>query len=834
MALTPVDNAALENCDKEPIHIPGTIQQFGCLVAGDLKTELFNIASQNCADFLGKAASDLIGTSIETLLSQENTHTLRNVLGRSSTLHQREYVGAQVFGDQILDFSAHRFKDSFRLEFSKQAKNSVDGLQAMYGVINQLQSLTSFDDIFQLSVRTVREITQFDRVMFYRFLPDGAGEVVAEDRSPVADSFLGLRYPAWDIPKQARALYVKTPIRIIRDVQEEPVALLGDTSERAATFDMSLAILRGTSPVHLEYLSNMGIRSSMTLPIVVDNELWGLIACHDALPRTLGSEAMSVCELTGKVIGLAINQTVQQIVSRMQRETVEAGQRLVTVQEPQYPARDYGEVLLPDIDSVIENNGCALVYNDEHHASGVLCDIQVTDILVDYADQQTSEIVCLDNISERLSEHLPADIAGLLVIKISESPKIRLVFVRPAIQKAVYWAGRPDKDIKIDGHNVRLSPRKSFDKYLINSGHLSDEWTPYDLMFAKAIQRALKDGFDTSHKLSSQRENLGLMVHELNHRVRNILALVRSVAHQSRRSAEDIDDYVSGLEQRILALSNAHDLLTQDNMEGLSLRDIVMTELAPYVAADRLNDCVSIEGVHIGFQAAPMSVLLVHELVSNAVKYGALSCEGGRVQFSARIDADEVLLDWVETDGPPAIAPNARGFGLTLLEKSFPYEFGGSAELKFLESGFRAHYRLPKELFIASRTVLTSDPVSDAPTPKVDRKNRVLIVEDSYMLATEISSYFDDLGFETVDNAATVSNALRLLDEHEYDFCLLDINLRGEMSYPVAEHLVKNKVRFAFSSGYGKAKDFPARYNDIPMFKKPIRWEHVKAHFSQG
>lgn len=833
MAEALVDDAALTNCDREAIHTPGTIQQFGCLIAGDIKTGKLDIASQNCSSFLGMQASELIGAPIDKLLSEENAHSLRNLLSRNSTLHQREYVGAQAFGEQILDFSAHRFEDTFRLEISKQTKNPVDGLQAMYGVINELQSLTSFDDIFALSVRRVREITNFERVMFYRFLPDGAGEVVAEDRSVVAASYLGLRYPAWDIPKQARALYAKTPIRIISDVQEDAVPLLGDTPERAATFDMSLAILRGTSPVHLEYLSNMGIRSSLTLPIVVDNELWGLIACHDSQPRILGSEMMSVCELTGKVIGLSINQTVQKIVSEMQRETVETGQRLVTVQEPQQPARDYGDVLLPDVQDAIENNGCALVYNDECHALGSLVGSDMANRLVEYAGRETAEIVCLDNVAEKLSSGEATDVAGALVIKIADSPKIRLIFARPAIQKSVYWAGRPDKDIQMNGRNVRLSPRKSFDKYLVDSGHLSDEWTHFDLLFAKAIQRSLKGGFDTSHKLSSQRENLSLMVHELNHRVRNILALVRSVTHQSRRSAGDIDEYARSIEQRILALANAHDLLTQDNMTGLSLASIVKIELAPHVPNHRIDACLSVDNIQINFQVAPMAVLLLHELVSNAVKYGALSCEEGRVLFSARIVGDQVVLDWVETGGPPAVAPNDRGFGLTLLEKSFPYEFSASVKLEFLETGFQAHYELPKRLFIASEPMSKISDINKPTTQKVVRKDRVLIVEDSYMLATEMAAYFDDLGFKTSDNAATVNNALSLLAMNDYDFCLLDINLRGEMSYPVAAQLVKNNTNFAFSSGYGKSKDFPEEYNHIPMFKKPIRWEQVKAHFLQ-
>ncbi|WP_394689604.1 HWE histidine kinase domain-containing protein [Hoeflea sp.] len=829
-----VDQNALENCDREPIHIPGTIQPFGFLIACGIGTEKMEVVSENAGHIVGREVSGLLDQPLESLLGPDLMHEIRNKLGYNSSFEQREYVGIVEFSDSTFDISLHRTDDVFLLEFLPVATSTNNALRSVQALANNLVNKSRLEDILAVAVRSVREVNRFDRVMFYRFLPDGAGEVVNEERSELADSFLGLRYPAWDIPKQARALYARTPIRVLLDIEEAPVPLISKEAAKAATLDMSLAILRGPSPIHLEYLSNMGVRGTMTLPIVVDGKLWGLIACHHNAPVTVNPDILSACELAGKVINLSINRALQNLIDSMKKEVLEVGTRIVAVQEPKDPAKEYGEVLLPVAEKMIPNDGCAVFYDGAAWGIGLLEAPAFAIGVNAYAEAQEDTIVHFDDPMDRLCNGEAQHIAGALIIKISEQPKIRLVFARRPIERTVAWAGAPDKDLTNVGNEARLSPRKSFEKYMDSSGHRSDEWTPADLLSAQSMQSSLRESFATSLELSDQRQNLGLVVHELNHRVRNILALVRSVARQSKASADDLDDFASALEHRILALSNAHDLLTRDNMQALSLTQIVRIELSPYMDEERLGKAITGKDIQVTLEAASMSALVIHELVSNAVKHGALSRPQGLVKLHISHNESEVTLDWQETGGPEVTVPDHRGFGLTLLEKGFPYEFNGTAELDFAKDGLHAVYKLPARLFVADTEQLTPDQTIEPSTKKsVDRK-RVLIVEDSYLLATEMGELLSELGSVKIDNAATPGAAINLIEKNPYDFCLLDINLRGEMSFAVAEILTEHNIPFAFCTGYGSGAQMPEKFADAKVFQKPVRRDTLEEYLKSN
>ena len=824
-----VSDQALEKCDQEPIRTPGAIQPFGSLVVVNKQTHIIEVVSENASQYLDKQASELIGKEITQLLNAECLHALFNVLGHSSINSQREYVFSQKFNNVLIDITAHVVGEQYILEFVTKGSTTKDGLAIVKSMVGILQRSTSLEEMFQNSVRGIRELNRYDRVMLYRFLPDGSGEIVNEDKSPHVNSFLGLRFPAWDIPKQARDLYRTTLIRIVSNVKNQNVPLIAEANKDTHELDLSLAILRATSPVHLEYLANMGVVSTMTLPIVIDNQLWGLIACHHYDAVEPHPDVLSACELAGNVINLSIAQQLRNDKDDLASKASLVAKQIIKIQDPTDPAKEYGEAIFSLVSSQVENDGLAIRFNDKVYGVGLLDTSKVLGYLEEFPADE-NEIRNTNDFSNQTSNPDYFSAAGLLCFQVSQSPLIELVIARKAITQSTVWAGLPKKDIIQEGEEIRLSPRKSFDKYILQSENKSDEWSGNDLTFLQNLKTALNDSFSTTLEIASQRNNLGILVHELNHRVRNILALVRSVAKQTKDKKQNIDTYVSNLEKRILALSNAHDLLTRNRMSGLLLFDIARIELSPYMSDDQLAKNISGPDLQISLEATSMAALVIHELVSNAVKYGALSTKQGEVFIEWAIENDIVRLNWKEQGGPKIKKPTHKGFGLTLLENGFPYEFRSNVNLEFKKEGFQAQYEIPISLFKleeteAKRTTTHQIKIENT----IQSKTRALLVEDSYILAAENSALLSDLGFKQIDTAATVDAALSLIDQNEYDVCLLDINLRGELSFPIAEKLISKNVIFGFCTGYGSIDKFPEKYRNIPIFQKPIRSDELTA-----
>ena len=824
-----VSDLALEQCDKEPIRTPGSIQPFGALVVVNKKTDKIQVVSDNCAQFLLREPSELIGNEITQLLNTECLHALFNVLGHSSIHSQKEYVYSQEFNKVVLDITIYVVADQYFLEFLPKGLMGRDSFANVKSMVGILQRSSTLDQIFQNCVKGIRELNRYDRVMLYRFLPDGSGEIVNEEKSPHVDSFLGLRFPAWDIPKQARDLYRTTLIRVVSNVKNQNVPLIAEANTNMDELDLSLAILRATSPVHLEYLANMGVVSTMTLPIVIDNQLWGLIASHhydEVIPHP---DVLSACELAGNVINLSIAQQLRNEQDELVSKASVVAKQIIKIQDPTDPAKEYGKAIFPLISSQVENDGLGIRFNDKAYGIGLLETSKVSGYLEEFPANE-NEIRNTSDFSTQTTNPDFFTAAGLLCFQVSQSPLIELIIARKAITQSTVWAGLPEKDIIQEGNEIRLSPRKSFDKYILQSENKSDEWSGNDITFAQNLKLALSDSFSTTLEIASQRSNLSILVHELNHRVRNILALVRSVARQTKAKTHTVDAYVGSLEKRILALSNAHDLLTKNSMSGLLLSDIARIELSPYMSEDKLAKNISGPDLQISLEATSMAALVIHELVSNAVKYGALSSKSGEVFINWVIEDDIVRLRWTEEGGPKVQKPSHKGFGLTLLENGFPYEFKSNVKLDFKEEGFEAQYEIPINMFKLKETEQKTKKTHRVKVQNIlTSKKRALLVEDSYMLAAENSMLLSDLGFEQVDTAASVDAALILLDQNKYDVCLLDVNLRGELSFPIAEKLINKNVIFGFCTGYGSMEKFPDKYKTIPVFQKPIRTDELSA-----
>jgi len=830
---------AIANCDRDPIHIPGTIQSYGALLATDRKLTRIEFASVTTGKLLGVEAESLLGAPIASLLRDEQAHGARNALSHWTIEDQREFIGEQEFLGKRFQISVHRKDGRAILEFlplSQSGSKEDSALEKTRALLAESFSEQDFQKLFETAVERLRIQTEYDRVKAYRFLPDGSGEVVAEARSSQVGSFLGLRFPASDIPPIARKLYTTTPIRVLSDITAPDAAILGESPD-ARPLDLSLAILRGTADVHVEYLKNMGVSSTMTLPIVVDGSLWGLFALHHMTPRIPDPTMLLGAELSGKMLSLVIQHTKQIRHQRHLNNCTSIANHLFVADDSKLSVGTYWEQNQERLNDTLRFDGIAYIVGDRVEAFGDAPTAQACLAVRDLAANDERDLASFDDLSERLPGIALESTAGALVLPLSESPQTSLILFREEVLKTINWAGAPKKEIKQSERGLELNPRNSFEKYSEIARNKSDEWTSDEIEVAIVLQKALAQAFATQQEMKESRHRLGLLVRELNHRVRNILTLVQSLSSNARESATSLEGYASALEKRIIALAGAHDMLTREDMRGVRLDRLADMELRPYRNLN--SDAASLSGPKIILNPDVSSIvaLLLHELTSNAAKYGALSTPTGKVSMTWSVKDRGLEINWIERGGPPVSEPEREGFGRSIIESAIPYEFGGEAEIVFDPSGVRAKFLLPTGDFEAAssqREISKEDDKAKAESgPAEGDVQRGLIVEDNFVIAREMERWFKELGFSEVVAVSNVANALARLKTETFDFCLLDVNLRGEMSEPIATRLTELGISFVFASGYGsEGRELCNNFN-APFLTKPVHLTDLRTELTK-
>jgi two-component system, chemotaxis family, sensor kinase Cph1 len=272
----------LTNCDREPIHAPGSIQPHGALLTLDPRDLHIVHAGGNTAKLLGASAPELLGSAAANIFLPWQRQRLRYLLGSSRSLRRPVHAFEMAVADEVTDAIAHLSGGLLILELEPRQMPVIENALALVqGMVRHVQRGDSLQALYQAIATEVRDVIGFDRVMVYRFAPDGSGAVIAEARGSGIDSFLGLHFPASDIPRQARVLYQANWIRNIPDARYAPTVIVPPLNPLTGQpLDLSYSILRSVSPVHRQYLANMGVVASISLSLILRGQLWGLIACH--------------------------------------------------------------------------------------------------------------------------------------------------------------------------------------------------------------------------------------------------------------------------------------------------------------------------------------------------------------------------------------------------------------------------------------------------------------------------------------------------------------------------------------------------------------------------
>ncbi|OJU08819.1 MAG: two-component system sensor histidine kinase/response regulator [Caulobacterales bacterium 68-7] len=839
----------LTNCDREPIHLLGAIQPIGFLLA--LTADwIVARASTNVAQFIGKTPEELTGQPLAEIFSTKAVHDLRNrvaiLLGPDAV--ERIFDCPLIAGRPGFDVAVHISGGNVVIEAEPASAEHGDAGGMVRSMIARLDQTTDLNAFYKEGARQVRALTGFDRVMVYRFAEDGSGEVVAEAVRSGIGRFMGLRYPASDIPAQARELYRRNLLRMIADVNATPVPIVPARDEIGRLLDLSNSVLRSVSPIHIEYLKNMGVGASLSISIIVDGKLWGLFACHHYAPHKPTFERRSVAELFAQMFSMRLE-------SRERQATVEFERRARDISDQLLGAVASDEALLKDPDwlgdiltHAIDADGVGVWIGGNFAFSGSTPSPDDFRRIVRALNATAAgKVYATDHIGSLLpeAESFATQAAGLLAIPISRSPRDYVVLFRRELVHSVRWAGDPHKPVEYGPNGPRLTPRESFEEWKETVEGKSKPFTSSERRVAETLRATLIEvvlrlADDASAERQQATARQELLIAELNHRVRNILGVIRGLIRQSQPIShqapdDELAEFVKVVDGRIHALARAHNQITDDHWGPAPLQALIDAEAAAFIE-DAGRIVVHGEPLMLNPQAFSTMALVLHELVTNSTKYGGLSAPGGGVTISwKRNDSGDLIFDWEEAGGPPVKAPTRKGFGTTIIDRSVPYDLGGSASIEYDPKGVHAVFCIPARHVTAPTT--PGMPLIKYPRPAVGHPQHtptgvlkghdLLLVEDSLIIALDAEDIVARLGAETVATAASVAAAFDSIDARAPTVAVLDINLGDSTSFAIADRLAKLGVPFLFATGYGEQANLPLEHKDRMVVQKPYTLENV-------
>jgi two-component system, chemotaxis family, sensor kinase Cph1 len=646
----------LTDCDREPIHIPSAIQVHGTLLVVDpASDEIIQVGVG--AEGLLPQSSPLLGERLTDVLGAPAAF-----VGSAAFSGEPVYVSSlipELAARADIDVTAHRSEGLIIIEIER-ALTARPSAAHMLGRVRSISAaLQAGPDLLHTcrsAAHELRGLTGFARVMIYRFLEDGSGCVIAEDKDAELPTFLNHHYPASDIPRQARELYVRNVIRVIPDVNYTPVPLVPQICPATGgPLDMSDCILRSASPIHIQYLKNMNVRASTSVSIVRDDALWGLVACHHTSPKPVSYEVREVCKHVAQILS-------QRIAAREEAETFNQVRALTAAQDDLATAISHAEGAIygalrarpSKLMALFPSDGVAVFAQGAVTTAG---HCPTDDQIRELADWLLHANAPGPYSTDRLSQSYPPAEAyrtrasGLLGIIVSVGQPLVLLWFRAERAEVVNWAGNPHKPVEFGLGPGMLNPRASFELWRETVHGRSRPWTKAEIEAAQRFQdqlvqisqhrrveelnSMLQQKIGEAEQLIAQKD---LLMREVHHRVQNSLQLVSTMLRHQQREFSDpiVQARFEETQQRILAVAAVHRRLWRsDEIETVRF-DIYLQEIRDGLVeawGRQWDEYVQLEGTSalMPTDKAVVLALIVTELLTNAVKH-AYGGEPGPIQ----------------------------------------------------------------------------------------------------------------------------------------------------------------------------------------------------------
>ncbi|WP_052362638.1 histidine kinase dimerization/phosphoacceptor domain -containing protein [Falsirhodobacter sp. alg1] len=696
----------LSACEVAPIHTPGSIQPHGLLLIADAETGAIvgvagDVEGMIAADWAKRTLQDVLGLPDLPVVEENQRYFLDSVSGVRDT-----FVGQIIASDGHLiaeleamnagEVPAHRFL------------SLIEECEARFEDAGDLAPLCV------QAARTFRRITGFDHVMIYRFVEDADGIVVAEDRAPHMRSYLRHQFPAADIPRQARVLYMRNKFRVIPDAAYTPVPIRS-ADPAIVGIDLSDVNLRSVAPIHLVYLKNMNVQASASVSIIRDGKLWGLVACHNATPRNIPMPSrlacLTVAGALSRQIGALETTDLYRARLRLRAHQDAALRKLGTRSDLGHFLADAGE----DLRKMLHADGFAVVRNGALYTCGTCPpDAAIPELVIWAKSFSPLRTVSTDRLSEHCSfaKAFRAEASGMICTEALDEDETAFLWFRAEKLKQIDWAGNPHK-MQTDTQSGQLSPRASFDKWSETVHGRASEWTMGEVEAAARVTQATMEALlnlrlremnsQLNHALALNEDLLaekdGLM-REVNHRVQNSLSLVGSFLRMQARSAPagDLRDGLMDAQRRIMAVSMVHRKLYGANgVETVDLgryldelvQDVLGSSDPGWSEATQLTltplDVSADKAVNVG--------LILNELMTNSQKY-AYGGQPGPIRIDLSPTQQGFRLSVTDQGIGKKAGATSEGFGSSMIQ-ALVQRIDGTITETGMEPGLRTTLTVP-------------------------------------------------------------------------------------------------------------------------------------------
>ncbi|MFO1147569.1 MAG: GAF domain-containing protein [Alsobacter sp.] len=599
----------ITNCDREPIHVPGSIQPHGVIVAVTLDSMRVAQVGGDSETLLGRPADDLLGRPIADWLTAEQCRRIGELVASGSLDRpSRAFVisGPPVQAD--MNAVVHVSDGILILELEPTGTDAGDdSIALVHGMVRHIQAAATHREACQAAASQVAAATGFDRVVVYRFLPDSSGLVEAEVCRKGMDSFLGLQFPASDIPKQARELYLRNWIRAIPDAKYSPFPIVPERNPvTGRQLDLTQSALRSVSPIHLEYLANMGVRASLSLSLILNGRLWGLIACHHETAKFVGHEQRMALETFAQMASyiLETKLTSEELAARLKAVDLH-DQMIASLSKEQ------------DLTKGLRSNQSNLM--NYIHSGGVCVwmDGNMIQVGATPNERQTSDLVNWLNtaVTDGVyhTDTLPyvytpsiafKDVAsGILALSVSRTPRDYVIWFRPELVRTITWAGDPLKAVTQAEDGPKLSPRSSFAAWQAEMRLHAAPWTNVDLQTAQTLRVSLLEVVllridEVAREKQAANARQEALLEELDKRIQQWEATARDLKREGDRRAVLEAELSEVLRRTVVEQESERQRIARELHDKLgqflTIMQLDLDEIARRsTSADRVRDAVS-------------------------------------------------------------------------------------------------------------------------------------------------------------------------------------------------------------------------------------------------